>query len=199
MARHPDHPRPRRRRRGRRPRGVMYAGRVVESGPSTSCSTTPAAPVHLGPARLARRLDRRGRAADAIPGTPPPLLDLPPGCRFRPRCAHATTSAAQRPPLERAAPSNREPGPLLARPPAVGDAAAHAAVPTTGQRRSPLLVVTDLRQVLPDQGGLFGGRERRPGARRRRRRLSTRCAARRSALVGESGCGKTTLAGRSLR
>ena len=54
------------------------------------------------------------------------------------------------------------------------------------------------RQALPGARGLFGARRGR-GARRRRRELRRRRAARRSALVGESGCGKSTTGRRVLR
>ncbi len=65
---------------------VMYAGIVVEAGP---IETVMAAPRHPYTRAL---LDADSGHADpltrlrAIPGQPPPLSDLPPGCPFAPRC-----------------------------------------------------------------------------------------------------------------
>ena len=72
-----------RRARGRDVRGQRRRGRPEGGG-----LPRPAAPVHLGAARLdpARRPPRVHRLA-AIPGSPPSLLAPPEGCRFAPRCA----------------------------------------------------------------------------------------------------------------
>ena len=69
---------------------VMYAGRVVEEGPKDGGLPRPAAPVHVGAARLdpARRPAARRAGSPAIPGAPPSPLAPPPGCRFEPRCPH---------------------------------------------------------------------------------------------------------------
>jgi peptide/nickel transport system ATP-binding protein len=66
---------------------VMYAGRIVEHGPVRTVLRAPAHPYTSG--LLASTLQRgmRGRRLEAIPGMPPSLADLPPGCSFAPRCS----------------------------------------------------------------------------------------------------------------
>ena len=83
----------------------MYAGRIVEQATVDELFDEPAAPVHVGPARLAAR--RRRASVDRlaqIPGQPPSLLNPPPGCAFHPRCSyvfeplrHATCPSSFRP------------------------------------------------------------------------------------------------------
>jgi oligopeptide/dipeptide ABC transporter ATP-binding protein len=65
---------------------VMYAGRVVESGPVTQIFSAPAHPYTkalLG--AIPRMNDHRSRLT-AIDGQPPDLAALPSGCAFHPRC-----------------------------------------------------------------------------------------------------------------
>ncbi len=64
---------------------VMYAGRVVEQGPSDEVLRRPRHPYTEGLLRAAPRLAREKLVA--IPGTVPPLAALPAGCAFGPRCA----------------------------------------------------------------------------------------------------------------
>jgi peptide/nickel transport system ATP-binding protein len=64
---------------------VMYAGRVVEQGPTDEVLRHPRHPYTEGLLRAAPRLARESLVA--IPGTVPPLAELPPGCAFGPRCA----------------------------------------------------------------------------------------------------------------
>jgi len=77
---------------------VMYAGRVVERGPSRAVIRAPAHPYTRG--LLTSRADHAfvpGGRLEAIPGSPPDLANLPPGCAFAPRCAraHGACHAAQ--------------------------------------------------------------------------------------------------------
>jgi oligopeptide/dipeptide ABC transporter ATP-binding protein len=64
---------------------VMYAGRVVEEGPTTEVLRRPRHPYTEGLLRAAPRLSREKLVA--IPGSVPPLADLPSGCAFAPRCS----------------------------------------------------------------------------------------------------------------
>ena len=68
---------------------VMYGGRIVESGPAVALYRAPMHPYTEGLMRSVPRLD--GLASErlpAIPGQPPDLAKLPPGCAFAPRCPH---------------------------------------------------------------------------------------------------------------
>jgi len=68
---------------------VMYAGRVVETGSTTDVLDHPAHPYTDGLIGSVPSRNRRGRPLKQIPGMTPSLLDLPRGCAFRARCAHA--------------------------------------------------------------------------------------------------------------
>ena len=69
---------------------VMYAGRIVEEGPVDAVLDAAAASLYARTDRLGAEPQpaRRGRSTQ-IPGMPPSLLHLPPGCAFAPRCARA--------------------------------------------------------------------------------------------------------------
>lgn len=68
---------------------VMYAGQVVETGPTRQVISEPQHPYTRGLLRSIPRLnDRRGRI-QAIEGTVPEPINLPDECRFRPRCPAA--------------------------------------------------------------------------------------------------------------
>ena len=66
---------------------VMYAGKLVESGTVDEIFYTPRMPYTLGLLGSLPRLDESGRERlTPIVGSPPSLLNLPPGCPFAPRC-----------------------------------------------------------------------------------------------------------------
>jgi peptide/nickel transport system ATP-binding protein len=69
---------------------VMYAGRMAEYGASEDIFDRPAHPYAWGLLGSMPRLDRtRTKRLSPIPGTPPSLINVPPGCPFHPRCAYA--------------------------------------------------------------------------------------------------------------
>ncbi len=68
---------------------VMYAGRVVESGPTGNLLANPLHPYTKRLIACVPELGGGRRALEAIPGLPPPVDDLPQGCAFAPRCAKA--------------------------------------------------------------------------------------------------------------
>ena len=81
---------------------VMYGGLVVERGPSAALFRRMAHPYTQGLMAARPRLGAtRGQALQAIPGSVPGLLEMPPGCPFAPRCRLATAEcdAGLPPPL----------------------------------------------------------------------------------------------------
>jgi len=69
---------------------VMYAGKVVEHGPSLEIYHRSKHPYTLGLLHSVPRLDEpRKEKLDPIEGQPPDLGNLPPGCSFTPRCRYA--------------------------------------------------------------------------------------------------------------
>jgi peptide/nickel transport system ATP-binding protein len=65
---------------------VMYAGRIVEDAGVFELYEGPAHPYTRGLLRSIPRLDRGGGTLATIPGLPPNLMRIPPGCPFHPRC-----------------------------------------------------------------------------------------------------------------
>ena len=87
---------------------VMYAGRIVERGTARELYANPRHPYTLGLLRSVPRLDEPRRAKlDPIPGQPPDLTRLPPGCSFAPRCSFVVDRCRmERPELELVAPDH---------------------------------------------------------------------------------------------
>ena len=77
---------------------VMYAGRVVESGPSLEVTGNPAHPYTKLLLDAAPDPERPGPRAIEARGSAPGFVALPSGCRFHPRCPHAMPVCAERQP-----------------------------------------------------------------------------------------------------
>jgi oligopeptide/dipeptide ABC transporter ATP-binding protein len=70
---------------------VMYAGRIVEVSPRRQLFAEPRHPYTLGLLRCVPRVDHiTAGEFESIPGQPPDLIRLGPGCAFAPRCEYAT-------------------------------------------------------------------------------------------------------------
>lgn len=79
---------------------VMYAGQVVETGPTAHLLTTPRHPYTQALLQSAPRLgDTRDRLV-SIPGMVPTPDEWDSGCRFRSRCPLATEQCEQTPPID---------------------------------------------------------------------------------------------------
>jgi peptide/nickel transport system ATP-binding protein len=79
---------------------VMYAARIVEHGRAEAIFARPRHPYTLGLLRSVPRLDRpRAEKLATIEGLPPNLLDPPNGCRFAPRCPFKIDVCEADPPL----------------------------------------------------------------------------------------------------
>jgi peptide/nickel transport system ATP-binding protein len=87
--------------------GVMYAGRLVEEGPTAALLR---APRHPYTAHLVASLPRLGDTTPrtSLTGTPPNLADPPTGCRFHPRCPLAMNICRnEAPPMRELEPGRR--------------------------------------------------------------------------------------------
>jgi peptide/nickel transport system ATP-binding protein len=68
---------------------VMYAGRIVEQGPVAQIVQQPRHPYTAGLLASSVGMENRGQPLVVIPGSPPNLACLPPGCSYAPRCTRA--------------------------------------------------------------------------------------------------------------
>jgi oligopeptide/dipeptide ABC transporter ATP-binding protein len=66
---------------------VMYAGTSVEEAPTLDLFEEPLHPYTRGLIASIPVMGKVQERLDVIPGTVPSLIDMPPGCRFAPRCA----------------------------------------------------------------------------------------------------------------
>jgi peptide/nickel transport system ATP-binding protein len=86
---------------------VMYAGRIIETGPADAIFDAPRHPYARGLIDALPTLADTRRLA-AIPGVVPDPRDMPRGCAFGPRCAHAAPACLlQDPPLKVVKPRRR--------------------------------------------------------------------------------------------
>lgn len=67
---------------------VMYAGRIVEQGPVRQVFRQPSHPYTQALIASVPRMDTKVEQLTAIDGQPPPMDNLPAGCRFADRCAY---------------------------------------------------------------------------------------------------------------
>jgi peptide/nickel transport system ATP-binding protein len=68
---------------------VMYGGKAIEQGPVRDVFYTPEMPYTWGLLTSMPRLDRvKQERLDPVPGNPPSLINVPPGCAFHPRCPY---------------------------------------------------------------------------------------------------------------
>ncbi len=81
---------------------VMYAGRIVEQGPTRQVLKSPQHPYTWSLLRSIPRVDESGvSSVRSIAGLPPDLTRLPPGCKFHPRCRFRIERCVHdEPPLE---------------------------------------------------------------------------------------------------
>jgi len=182
---------------------VMYAGRIVESAPTEELFRAMRHPYTQALLGSIPRLDQDTRKAlVTIPGLPPDLTSPPPGCRFAPRCPKATSHCvAQEPPLSGGDPAHQfacwypVDGPVTRRPEiAVGAPArrpAEADGRTNGSAQHLLEITNVVREYPVTSGAVL---QRKVASVKAVSDVSIHLDAGETfGLVGESGCGKTTL------
>jgi peptide/nickel transport system ATP-binding protein len=80
---------------------VMYAGRAVEHGPAREVFDRPQHPYTWGLLESMPSIEAKVAQLHAIEGSPPSVINLPPGCAFHPRCPHRFDPCDKiRPPLK---------------------------------------------------------------------------------------------------
>jgi len=175
---------------------LMYAGQIVEVAAAEQFFARPYHPYAQALLRALPDAGRRGQPLQAIGGTVPMLWEPFDGCRFAPRCAQALPHCASRVPELFDQDSLRQVRCWLHAPGAAASSSGHAAAaepwaPRVTSAAAPLLQVRHLSVCYPVRRGLL---QRATTAFEAVRDVSFDIGrARTLALVGESGCGKTTL------
>ena len=163
---------------------VMYAGQIVERAPVRALFARPEHPYTVGLLGSIPRLDEKRERLPSIEGRVPDMSRPPDGCRFAARCPFVEPACrAETPPLIEVAP--RPSHALPAR-------AAGASAPM-----SALLEVAGLAKHFPVRRGAFGlvsGHVRAVDGVDFQLRAGETLA-----IVGESGCGKSTVGRLVLR
>ena len=180
---------------------LMYAGQIIEVASAEAFFNRPQHPYAQALLRALPDAGRRGQALAAIVGTVPPLVQAFTGCRFAPRCSFAQSACLSQPPLllplasglvrcallAPGGPGLVAPAPVAALPQALS-APRPLARPAAGT--PPLLQVSDLSVSFVLRKRLL---QRKPARFDAVKGVSFKVAAGQTlALVGESGCGKTT-------
>ncbi len=179
--------------------GVMYAGELVEEGPITEVFRDPCHPYTRGLLNAIPTLDadKHSRPLSAIPGQVPPILARPKGCVFAPRCIYVEPGRCTTKPIptdlygetgmHRVKCIRVRELPGHARP-----RAANGNTPLETAEAEPLLSVGHLEKAYKQSASVFGG-----GGYEVHAVDGIDLTAGRGmtlAIVGESGCGKSTFA-----
>jgi oligopeptide/dipeptide ABC transporter ATP-binding protein len=179
---------------------VMYAGRIVETAPTARLFTSMAHPYTQALLGSIPSLDQdRSKALYTIPGLPPELAPPPSGCRFAARCAYATDQCREEePPLSGDDPTHLfacwhpVEGPIERLPTIIPPEALTKEPPASGNGTPHLLELKNVVREFPVTAGLI--LQRKVDSIKAVSDVTLHVDAGETlGLVGESGCGKTTL------
>ncbi|WP_279402376.1 ABC transporter ATP-binding protein [Arthrobacter sp. JCM 19049] len=144
---------------------VMYAGRIIENGPTAQVLDEPAHPYTKGLAESIASEELKGQLLPAIPGSPPDLLALPAGCSFADRCRYVTEHCATTavPPLEQIDHSATPPASTTGRSKACHSPKLNSASPPRAMNRSWCCAGSNSTIRSPARCPLGRARSSRPG------------------------------------
>jgi peptide/nickel transport system ATP-binding protein len=172
---------------------LMYAGQIVEVASAADFFVRPSHPYAKLLLQALPGEDLRGRQLAAIHGTVPPLTQAFKGCRFAPRCPYQTDACTEKAVVMTALSESHNVRcvrvndvtlqslslpPLLER------------LPESAHDHSVLLTVKDLSVTYSTGGGVLGGKRTFQAVKNVSFEIQK---GQTLALVGESGCGKTTI------
>jgi peptide/nickel transport system ATP-binding protein len=171
--------------------GVMYAGELVEVASREEFFTQPRHPYTQALFEALPEISRRGLKLTTIPGQVPSLAAMPAGCRFADRCAHVMAVCREVSPPWREVADGHTVRCHWQGEAAEESATRYAVTELDIDPGKPFLQVGDLKVHFPIRKGFL---QRTVGHVRAVDGVSLAISAGRTlALVGESGCGKTTV------
>ena len=186
---------------------VMYAARIIEQGSADNIFLEPAHPYAIGLMRSIPRLDLpRGTKLETIEGLPPDLRSPPKGCRFAPRCPYRLDACTEQDVLLAEIGAGHSSACIRAGEIVSGklvSAASRIAIAeleTSQQGGEPLLIVDHLKKYFAVKAAGAGFLSSETATVKAVDDVSIHVMPGETlGLVGESGCGKTTVGRAVLR